>query len=499
MEFNQSEVIEILKTLPIGYYAGRDIPIEFSPTEDTSFYDMKKDKITFSLNNIMMALKNSESLELETAVRTILYHETAHAVLTPSVMKLTDINNVFEDERIETLLENYFHNVNFKETVRSICDYKGEKPTTPFEAFYHLVRFRQGRKELLKEVEQIITDFSGLNRHNTDTWTVRQYENSILNLYRQFERDYQNNSNAYNEWNIDENGELQDCSTPFSGGGCSLGKYLDEDIKEIADEIKQAKEQANEQANNQNSEEGKEEEEKNRQGIPKGFGEKIFKIGTKGYTNTVLIEKIERIFETFNKKNNSGSATTCYSGVINPRLCGNNDYKFFERKTAGHSQNKFGSMHLNLFIDVSGSFCDNAQVVNELLRALEVIAKKNHNFTFDVVHCGCGQQLKSGSDIYIDPDGGNRLTFDILEIYKKLQKPNTSNYNIILFDGWACPEGEHKHTPFKALDFSNCTFISDDDNECELKYNQRSRQIYTEDYAKELYKNVFETLQIAFR
>lgn len=477
MKFEEKEVVEILKTLPIGYYAGRDIEVVFSTTEETSFYSVLEDKITFSLQNIFTALENSDSIELETAVRTVLYHETAHAILTPEHLKVTDIINIFEDERIETLLEDFFMNTNFKGNIKAICNYQGEKPTSLDEAFFFLVRFRQGRKELLEEVERIIYDFSALNRQTNSWWDIELYKDSIKNLYDALKKDYKDNEQAYQNWNLNESNELQGDLTDFKTRQISNGSSLESDKRDFAEQIREMLE---------NSEHS-------------GKGEKIFKCGACSYVDTALIQKIERIFEKFNKRNNSGSAITNYSGVLNPRLCGNSDYRFFERKAIAKGQNKFGSLHLNLFIDVSGSFYPNKEVVNRLLKALEIISKKNSDFTFDVVHCEVGEQLKKGKEIYIEPGGGNRLTFGIVEIYKELQKPNTMNYNIFLFDGDAYPQKQRRITPFKALDFSNCAFISDSDNEEFLAKNTKSKVIITEKYVDELYKNVFEILEKAFR
>ena len=133
--------------------------------------------------------------------------------------------------------------------------------------------------------------------------------------------------------------------------------------------------------------------------------------------------------------------------------------------------------------------------------ALSAIEKRNPNFTLDVVFCGEGQKVvESPKDRVLDCYGGNNLTNDIFEIYRSLQKPNTYNYNIVLFDGDAYSEGGRKRDGFRAFDFNNCTIISDRYNERYIsKTVKKAKVIYTDRYTAELLTNVKNTLTRAFR
>ena len=207
------------------------------------------------------------------------------------------------------------------------------------------------------------------------------------------------------------------------------------------------------------------------------------------------------ILENFSKKNNSGSALAGYSGTFNARAVVREDYKYFERKASINGSNKFGTFHLNLFIDESGSFYRSETAMNTLLRSLTDIERKNPNFTLDVVFCGVGERLvRDKRHRIFKADGGNRLDKETYELYRKLQKPNTYNYTIACFDGDACSDGGRGDHGFGAFDHNNCVIISDYDNERYIRNDVHSaRVIYTRDYTNELIKNVVDALEKAFR
>ena len=134
MSVSYLEVKKVFDTLPVGYYIGRDVKRELSESEDGSYYDPMNDKITISFPFIKEGLDKSETTGIENDIRTLLYHEVSHAFLTPKRlmeifrryatrqgynelmigMSFNDIINIFEDERIERIFDNYFYGVNFR-------------------------------------------------------------------------------------------------------------------------------------------------------------------------------------------------------------------------------------------------------------------------------------------------------------------------------------------------------------------------------------------------
>lgn len=524
MDFSFNEVKEIAETLPIGYYAKRKVAVAFDEKADTSYYNPAEDKITFAYNNIRVALTNAENMDKEVAIRSILYHELSHAILTPAFPNVPVWLNIFEDERIETLLKKYYMNTDFNGLLNAISPYNGNPPQSAEEAFFNLCRHRIGKKEFLDRVEEIIKDYAFVSAKDlcfNCCGRANSYYYAVRDLFRALEKDFEKDKKNY------QKGSYSKKPTVHPRKGMST---YDEDIedgvsleeKEKIDASKNSSEEKiqkkvtgkrskskNQEENSENSSSGNstpaensgnesesKEENKVDEANRNGLGDKIFKSAMGRFQDTSLTEKLGNIISIFNKKNNSGCGTVGHSGILNPRYCGNGDYRFFERKLESRGNNRFGSLNLNLFIDVSGSFYNNTIVVNKLLSALLQIERKNKNFTLNVVHCGVGEELKDKSNCFIDPNGGNKVTSEFAKIFRKLQKTGTYNYNIILFDGWCEPYDRKK--AFACADTCNTTIISDRENDFfgEMK---NAKVVFTKQYAKELYTHVMTALQRAFR
>ena len=183
MQLTYNEVNNIFKTLPIGYYFGRNLKCFLDKTE-TSYFDPMNEEIHVGY---LMIAKSIASLEdnAENDVRALLYHELAHAMLTPKEMYMTRTRNTFEDERIESLLKDYFLNVDFKEFCIRFNGFNNEDPTNVDEFFYQIVRFRHGPKELVDKVHDIIVKFKHLT-YNSPSWPdTNRYEAAIDNFWNE--------------------------------------------------------------------------------------------------------------------------------------------------------------------------------------------------------------------------------------------------------------------------------------------------------------------------
>ena len=157
MKIYPSEVKRVVDSLPIGFYANFRIPMTVSETEECSYYRPKEKDITISFKQIAMGLETvTDESYMETAIRTMVYHEVSHAILTPRDLKMNDVLNIFEDERIETMLAGYYHDVDFKKNVRLVNQWDGSAPRNDIEKFYHVVRFRSGTTKQIQDVEDVI-------------------------------------------------------------------------------------------------------------------------------------------------------------------------------------------------------------------------------------------------------------------------------------------------------------------------------------------------------
>ena len=114
---------EYINILPISYYLKHRVDIGITDL-DASYFDRNNGQIMISIKQLnSLKYDNAPSKEqIENDIRCMLYHEVSHAILTPNDNLLIDkmIFNVFEDERIETLLSNYYYGVKFKEFVKRI-------------------------------------------------------------------------------------------------------------------------------------------------------------------------------------------------------------------------------------------------------------------------------------------------------------------------------------------------------------------------------------------
>jgi len=212
---------------------------------------------------------------------------------------------------------------------------------------------------------------------------------------------------------------------------------------------------------------------------------------------------VEMIIGNFNKKNKGGSGINSYSGVFNPRAVVRKDYRFFERAMTTQGNNKFGTCHLNLIIDCSGSYYNNVNVTNGILAVLSEIERKNRNFSMDVAFINHKFKLcQNVSERQMEAWGGNSIPENMKEILMKLQKPQTCNYNIILFDGDACCNDmgtRDCNKAFSVFDMKQTTLITDPDNEGYMNPPFTSTKVVvTENYTEELIEHIIHALTIAF-
>ena len=497
------ETKAIADALPIGIYAKRRIRCSLREDENTSFYSPMTDEIIISYPQITGALKMTpEDEDKEVAIRSMLYHEVSHAILTGWNGRVTDQFNIFEDERIETVLNDFYLDVDFAKQVYRINGIQSnddlKAPKNALDAFYQLVRFHKGDADLLDRVKKLLVKYAPLsktmlNLPSGDGWW--EYNREINDLFNEVKK-------RFGEPPVSEDDGCESEDGDGSGKSGDSGKSKDDkdkkdksgmtdgDGKKVAIDVKDAIKKALEAGADGDMLE-----------ILKEMNslEKVFSDGVAPAYDDDLYKKFDVIISNFNKKNNSGASLTGYSGVFNPRSAGREDYRYFDRKATVNGTNKFGTFHLNLFLDNSGSFCDNAPIVNAVLGALVRLEKVNRNFSFDVVHCGVGEELITDkAKIGLTCDDGTRLDYDAIDIYRKLQKPSTYNYNIVLYDG-SCYDRRYNDA-FKAFNHSNTTIISDISNREEIeRYAPNAKQIITKRYTENLLNNIVDTLAKAFR
>ena len=475
---------EILDTLPIGYYLGRRVPISLSDNERTSFYSPIEDTITISFPIIAQGAKMlPNNMDDEKPVRSMLYHEVSHAFITPKDLNPYPIYNIFEDERIETVLRHYYKGVNFREQLYNIHGGTAPKATNADRAFFNAVRFGLGPAEIQTMITDCIKDFSDLTR-GTGYPRLSHYTGRISDIYRKVAKMFATCPDMFN--------------MPLDGE--SEGEFSC-DLKERT--IPGAPDTPGQ---NENSNAGETMETMENGFLAQAANPTTYASNAKQKKMLNDFQKnAETIISNFNKKNSGGSGFNSYSGVFNPRATIRKDYRYFDRKASAHGNNTFGTCHLNLIIDCSGSYQDNESITNGILAALSAIERKNKNFSLDVAFINenfriCGNVAERE----MSAGGGNRIPSDMKEILIKMQKPNTCNYNIVLFDGdalsnqWDVNFAE-KIRRFGAFDMKQTTLITDPENEMYFKNGfTAAKVVVTNKYVNELIKNIERALTIGF-
>ena len=479
MVYSKTEVEKVIKTLPISYYAFKEMPVQLTD-EDRTYINLATCAINISYPMIRKAMEDAErkgiEMDTESVCRALLYHEVSHALLTPMDMKNNPAYyNIFEDERIETVLHNYYINVDFKANVKHMCGWdKPHEPRNADEAFFQTVRFRYGKPEHLKRVNQIIEKYLSINSscvHASGT-SLSNYEKSIKALYEDIVNDFENQEEEEKEKEGEEEERATDESSSFRDED-SIRRWVEEVVQRINCKFEVG--------------ELKDAYLKDRQDTQKKFANSYY-------------DYFYPLFYGYNKRSSGGSAFQAYSGVLNPRNAARDDYRYFDRMAQEKGNNRYGSMNLNLFIDTSGSFCNHQPQVNGLLEALERLENRFKSFTFELITCNVGEQLKRHDERRIGCAGGNWLDEGIIPIWRKVQKLNTSNYNIVLFDGNAYTDKRILNTPaapMTVFDYNNVILITDPSNEDEAKKCRRAKVVISHNYTEELERYVKRAVQFA--
>ena len=494
------KVKSIMDTLPIGYYLGHKIDLELENGMQ-SYHDPIENKIVIGYQ-LLPDIKTDGITddEMENNIRCMLYHEISHAILTP-IEKVTDIVNIFEDERIETLLSGFYHRVNFKEFIKKVNGHKGpETPKTPRDMFYDVVRYREGKEEYIKIVEDIIKKYASMNRRSgSGTWM--RYVADIEYLYNLIEKEFES---------IKDDTEEPPAGMKAKSDNPEKTEENKDTTKEPDTETEEEKEEPDEICDMPL----KDLTEEEREAIREIVKESLERVLTT-YDNTVLTSKLYNIIDNATrKKKYVAGAINGYSGTLDPkqvRKMGNQDnYKWWTKPTQNGNGNRYDKLHLNLFVDVSGSFMGSEIKINEMIKALTEVENKNKDFTFTLIKMGNTNRIAPKAERKVTCREGNHLTNDIIDIYKKVQEHNSACYNLVVFDGDAqsfdlCPGRvremrEKNQKAWTAFNSKNCTIISDYENQRQFdKYSPSAKRIYTTHYTEELENNIIKSLELLFR
>lgn len=504
MTISKPELGKIADELPISYYAKARVEVKIDAEAPTSYFSPNTREIFISLEGVNASLKNingTDTEEAERAVRAHLYHELSHAILTPKVLTPNDKINIFEDERIETLLDGFFMKVDFKENIKRLCDFdENDIPQTDMEKFFYAVRYRIGKKEWLDEIEKIIETYAKLN-WNSKSGKAYDYAWAIEDLYRKICNDTSMNDEAWKNA-IEE--ALKTQAQQGTGDTEIPSEYDAPNGNSEENDGAEGEGMGADGGNgNAENEEGQSEQTAKGKG-GRGAGHSLFEeaiqTACKKIRDENLFLALDGILANFNKKNRGGSALPSYSGIFNPRSVVRDDYKYFDRKTTVQGSNPYGSLHLNLFIDNSGSFDHCQDAANRIVSTLCDLERKYPFFTVDFAFCGDKVERRDKRNCYLTTDEGTYIDDTAIEVVKSMQKKNTFTYNIVLYDGECYKRSsESMKYVYQPFDLSNTTLILDPSCKKDALRVKNAKVLISQDYLKDLTKNILLTLQRAFR
>ena len=542
-------VERILKTLPVGYYLGKNIEVRLD-TGRESYYDPMDQYIVIGFGMLPLDKINDSDPLAEEIVRGVLYHEISHAILTPREMRMDTVLNIFEDQRIETLLKTFYMNVDFPKNLRLINHHTTPSaPETADEMFYDVVRYGEGPKQFIDRVYEIIGKYSDLTNAPItaldayeDRMKIRDYEHEVYALYRDIrklfaaaesmacnrpnelaneikskmptssaskldnDKESKPNPSSASETkkigseNNESDSENTENNEPLSltEKECrELAAKIIEELEKTAPEYRPATPEETTRLANETAERVHD------------IVDAAIKKGLNMYCGTEIAAKIMKIVEnSIKKRGRTASAMTAYSGRLDPRqihkLGKPEDYKWWTKQNPNGQFARFSALRLNLFCDVSGSFRTSQKKLNELIKALVDIERRLPNFTVNIVKCGDTNKIASKTEREVACCGGNSLTYDIVNIYKRLQDPTAMTYNLVVFDGesqYGLKRDSIHKKAWSAWNHSNCYIVSDTDNEDRIKKlcSKANYTIVREDYAEHFEENVLKALKQMFR
>ena len=525
-KITKGEIEQIFNTLPVSYYLGRKINVELNDG-NTSFFDSVKDHICIGANTIIQACSSLsddilKSIDLEEVVRGLLYHEISHVILSPnnlysinSIYK--DVINIFEDERIECILKDFYMNVNFKRNVFLLNNYNPAKnPKNALEKFYYIVRFRQGEKEYIDRVNKIIIKYSNINStysthyYNSKYTAVSNYVNDIIELYEDIKKNFEENLNNNQTNNQDSNQDSNQNQTKSSN-------------KQDSNQNQTKSSNDSNTENSMNSSSMDNSSDINNMDVNEEFNidkindladivnDNIVEVSSKTiineainktvnfYYDGALINKLNLLIDRkVKQRHKNGSAINSYCGkFVVKNVAIRDDYMWWSQQNREGHIRRFSKVHFNLYIDNSGSFCRNDAKMNTFIRALSKI--NNSDFSFDVITINTKIVEWTSYDKLFESYGGNKVPKELEQVVRRHNKRNAFVYNIVLFDGDAhsddcsTPRGTNDNLRF--FDSNNTIIISDNDNKKYFdKCITKAKIVYTLDYCDTFINHIIKLL-----
>lgn len=472
IEITKRQIREIAKSIPISYYIKQKVAINFDDC-DTSYYNFSTNTITFSYKNVYESLEHIKDMQdINKLIRIIIFHELAHILLSNKrLIEYYNINhslycfsanfiNMIEDTRIEKLAENYFIDCDFSYLKETLFAYfKPEHMVSPETALFGYLRLgypldKIKDEEKLDIVKEYLKDiFFGISaEYSLETifekmnilymYLANYYKQSDLNSYNNSTNEKYSSEDKFKN-NTDENflqdnniekyennsnkSDVNQLNEFDKNTNNELTENLDNDLISNADNLDENATGITTNYKNNSLEEF----DKSIHNFYTPYNRFINNLDIKIKQSTSLLQQFESIFKKHDIDYSAGSYNT-YSGYFNYRNLRRDDYKYFSRLHDKNYSKFFKKINLNLFIDCSGSMKPSEIKLNCLMTTLKYLSNMKNYIDINFIHIGMTEYIMND---FIYCEGANDITENLTIIFKKLQKVNCNNYNIVLTDG----------------------------------------------------------------
>jgi hypothetical protein len=485
----KEEVIRLVECMTVFYYTNRKIKVVPSEYAQTSYYDGRG--IVISLPQVLTSLNLATADE--TAVRSNVYHEVSHAILTPMEL-LQDSTcrhstlNIVEDFRIEDILRNYYLDVNFRDNVfltnnltKQISIAQIPLMKTTNNLLYQLVRYQnyQYMKDFQKFCAKKGFDFLGwekkvldLNinagtKYTNDYWEYIYLLEDIEKIADEYMQTLQQNSNQDGNPDKNQQGDSSDDDNSDSQQGDS--QQQDEEPQDENQQDSQQQDASDDSSDNDSDDDSDAQQQQdeqphsNKEIKPEDIGEMLDKL-TEELENSDISLKIDNNILKLQRKlediklrqrglQSRGASLVYTGGVLDPKQYvispWASQYKSMFRENAEPNALK---KTINVYIDNSGSFEKHFPIINKLAKALEKTLVRNDKVEVNLYQLwgwrGDSRKITSETPIYEFTPGCEDCNLDVLSMYGN----NRYSCNLMLNDGWDDSFEDKSHS-MKNIDF----------------------------------------------
>lgn len=482
MKLTLDEMREIAKRLPIGYYLGRNTPVIVEEGYH-AFANVVNGDIHIGIGLLQSAADHINPSDVgkwdrETLLRCLLYHEIGHLLLTHKGLGYLDLINsstkryrlnkhalinIFEDERIETLLSNVFHGVNFKDFCRLVNGDKVEHSSEE-NKFLDAVRLRNTTKEINAKIDKAIKSLANINANqisDDDTKNYEKYVSELADLILnedEKKEDEQSDKSQNDESQSDESqsDEQQTDEGQNNKGQSDKNNNQDkeQDDASDSDESKDEEEERDDGdggSNNIGSEksEKKEDEEKVDEGEEQSTGGQF--VGgielLRAAAEKVFVQPPQDVTRVLNRfasrlaKKRGTQAAGCWSGLhgkIEAKRDAMDKDKIFRRKS-DVGDKLLSTVNLTLWVDNSNSFHGSKDQLNQILSAVsKAVGMAGDKLNVNLITMDWYASIIPQEQWFVNPAGGNYINKSYINAWEKTRKKDRRNIDIVVFDGLCC-------------------------------------------------------------